>query len=208
MASPMNKWVGLGAAGIVVLGLFLSLRSCGLYDENSELRGRILEMTKIATADHTMLTNEIGQLTKDIGQKDKEIAKLKEERIIINTAMSGKDKELAALRTTWAKFSVECQAALVALDTKWQEKALLYEGNSKIEQATTAAWIGKYNDAIKIGDNWKRDRDNEYTISQLKDKRIKGLESSLRWSRFWKTSTSILAVVGGAYVAYDLIRGK
>lgn len=206
MGKPLIKWGSIGLA--VTLVLFFSLRSCGLYDENSILKGRIQEITKVTAADHVMLTNEIGHLTNDNVKKDKEIAKLKEEKIIINTALASKDKDLIEMRKSWAQLSAECQAALLALDATWEEKALLYEDNSRADQATIAEWTGKYNNAIKIGDHWKRDRDNEYNLSQLKDKRIKELESSLRWSKFWKTGTTILAVVGGTYVAYDLIKGK
>lgn len=206
MSKQVIKWGGIGLA--VALALFFSLRSCGLYDENSVLRGRVQEVARIAAADHIMLTNEIGQLTNDNVKKDKEIVKLKEERIIINTALAGKDRDLIEMRKSWAKLSTECQVALQSLDAKWEEKALAYEDAIRNEQGTTAQWIGKFQNAVKIGEDWKRDRDNEYALSQLKDKRIKGLESSLRWSKFWKTSTSILAVVSGAYVAYDMIKGK
>jgi hypothetical protein len=194
---------------IAILGIiFLSFRACSLYDRNSILKGQYDTLKKIAATDHAALTNEIGQLTNDNILKDKEIAQLRESIIIINTALAGKDQDLDAMRKSWAKLSVECQAALQALDAKWEEKALLYEDAIRAEQDTTKLWIGKYNNAVKIGDGWKRDYENEHTLRLLGERRIGKLENSLRWSRFWKTGATALAVVAGGYVGYTLIKGK
>lgn len=200
------KYGLIGAAAVVIAALFL--RSCSLYDQNSVLKGKYEAYRAIAKADHEMLAKEINTLTSDNVKKDGEISKLKAEKIVINTALAGKDKDLAELRKSWSKLSVECQAALHVLDTKWEEKAVLYEAAIKNEQDTTAQWVGKYNNAVKIGDDWKKDYENEHTLRLLAEKRIGGLEGSLRWSKFWKTGTTILAVVGVGYIGVDLIRGK
>lgn len=194
---------------ILVIGLLIvSLRGCSLYDQNSILKGRYDELKKVAVADHAILTNEIGQLTNDNVLKDKEIAKLKEEKIVINTALTSKDKDLIALRASWAKFSVECQDALSVLDAKWIEKELLYKQEISAECGVTALWIGKYNNAIKIGDDWKKDYENERALRLLCEKRVSKLEGGLRWAKFWRTGATALAVVAGGYVGYTLIKGK
>lgn len=192
----------------VLVIVSLLLRSCALYDANSLLKGKYDTLKKIADADHALLTKEIGQLTNDNILKDKEIAQLMESIIVINTALDSKDKDLDAMRKSWAKLSVECQTALQALDAKWEEKALLYEGAIRAEQDTTKLWIDKYNNAVKIGDDWKRQYENDNALRLLGEKRISKLENSLRWSRFWRTGTTIIAVVGAGYLGYSAIKGK
>ena len=78
----------------------------------------------------------------------------------------------------------------------------------KEKDAIISNWAIKYEDAVKIGDKWKEDYEREHELRLLGEKRIGKLESSLRWNKFWKTGTALLAVAAGGYVAYDLIRGK
>jgi hypothetical protein len=172
------------------------------------LKGQYIELKKVADADHAMLTKEIGQLTNDIGLRDVEIAKLKESVAVINTALIGSDRDLAAIRASWANLSAECVRKLHELDSAWIERELLYKQEISAERRVTEQWVIKYNDAIKIGDNWKKDYENEHSLRLLAEKRIGGLEGSLRWSRFWKTGTTILAVVGVGYIGIDVLRGK
>lgn len=200
------KYVLGGAAIIIIAVLFF--RSCSLYDQNSVLKGRYEELKKIADADHEMLTKEIGQLTSDIGQRDVQIARLRESITIINTALTESDRDLAALRASWSNLSAECVQKLHELDSAWIEKELLYKQEISAERRVTEQWVIKYNNAVKIGDNWKKDYENEHTLRLLAEKRIGGLEGSLRWSKFWKTGTTILAVVGAGYIGIDVLRGK
>jgi chromosome segregation ATPase len=192
----------------MVVIAFLFLRSCNLYDQNSILKGRYDTLKKIADADHALLTTEIGQLTNDIGLRDKEIARLTESITVINTALDGKDRDLAALRASWSNLSAECQARLHELDAAWVEKELLYKQEISAERGVTEQWVIKYNNAIKIGEDWKRMYENENALRLLAEKRIGKLEGSLRWSRLFRTGTTVLAIVGGGYVALDLLRGK
>jgi hypothetical protein len=200
------KYVLGGAAVIIIAILFL--RSCSLYDKNSILKGQCLELKKIADADHALLTKEIGQLTNDIGLRDVEIARLRESITIINTALVGSDRDLAALRESWSNLSAECMQKLQQLDSAWTERELLYKQEISAERRVTEQWVIKYNNAVKIGDNWKKDYENEHTLRLLAEKRIGGLEGSLRWSKFWKTGTTIIAVVGVGYIGIDILRGK
>lgn len=205
----MKKYLPYIIGFLVLCGVTtLVFRSCSLYDKNALLKGQYDELKRIADADHSMLMAEIGTLNADNIVKDSEIAKLKAEKIVINTALDGKNKDLAELRTSWTKLSVECQDALHVLDAKWEEKAILYEDAIRAEQATTTQWIGKYNNSVKIGDDWKRDYENEHGLRLLAEKRIVGLEGSLRMTRFWRTGTTLLAVAGIGFTGYTLLRGK
>jgi hypothetical protein len=206
MAKSIIKY-GLIVATVLIIA-FLFLRSCSLYDQNSILKGRYDEVVRITDADHALLTKEIGQLTNDIAQRDVQISRLQESITIINTALAGSDRDLAALRAKWASMSAECQVALHALDAVWIEKELLYKQELSAERGVTAQWVIKYNNAVKIGDDWKKDYENEHTLRLLAEKRIGGLEGSLRWSKFWKTGTTILAVAGVGFAGYTLLRGK
>lgn len=200
------KWGIIGAAVVVIAVLFL--RSCSLYDQNSVLRGRYEELKKIADADHALLTKEVGQLTNDIGLRDVEIARLRETITVINTALIGSDMDLAALRASWSNLSAECVQKLQQLDSAWLGRELLYKQEISAERGVTEQWVIKYNNAVKIGDDWKKDYENEHTLRLLAEKRIGGLEGSLRWSKFLKTGTTILAVVGAGYIGIDVLRGK
>lgn len=200
------KYGLIGAAVIIIA--FLFLRSCSLYDKNSVLKGKYDELSRITDADHALLTKEIGQLTADIGRRDVEITRLTESIIIINTAIDGKDKDLDKIRASWSNLNSECVQKLHELDSAWVSKELLYKQEISVERRVTAQWVIKYNNAVKIGDDWKKGYENEHTLRLLAEKRIGGLEGSLRWSRFWKTGTTILAVVGVGYIGIDVLRGK
>jgi hypothetical protein len=200
------KYGLIGAAVIIIAVLFM--RSCSLYDQNSILKGRYEELKKVATTDHALLTKDISQLTADIGLRDVEITRLKESITVINTALIGSDRDLAAIRASWSNLSAECVQKLHELDSAWIEKELLYKQEISVERGITAQWVIKYNDAVKIGDDWKKDYENEHTLRLLAEKRIGGLEGSLRWSKFWRTGTTILAVAGAGYFALDTLRGK
>jgi len=201
--------IGLGAIIILVL-LF---RSCGLYDQNSILKGKYDELKRIADADHGMLIKEIGRLADDIALKDKEIIKLNESISLIYTDLNNKDSKITDLvkQLKEAELAGDLPAQIVNLKEQvktWADKFTLAESIIKEKDAIISNWAIKYEDAVKIGDKWKEDYEREHELRLLGEKRISKLESSLRWNKFWKTGTALLAVAAGGYVAYDLIRGK
>jgi len=212
MAKNPIKYGVIGAAVLVVAILFL--RSCSLYDQNSVLRGQYRELKKITDADHVLLTAKIASQYKIIRDKTKEIADLlanvgkpteaeKEKDVII----VAKEKEIARLKALG-----DYKAALEEAESEigaWSEKFTLAEERHKKDLFDlNTKWAAKFDAQVVIGNDWKNDRDNENRLRLLAEKRIGKLESSLRWSKFWKTGTTALAIVGGGYVAYNLIKGK
>ena len=202
--STIIKYGLIGAGALIIAILFL--RSCSLYDANSILKGRYIELQRIAAADHAILTKEIGHLTNDIAQRDVQISRLRESITVINTALVESDRDLATLRASWSNLSAECVQKLQELDSAWIEKELLYKQEISAERRVTEQWVIKYNNAIKIGDSWKQDRDNEYALRLLCEKRIGKLEGSFRWTKFWRTGTTLLAVAGIGFAGYTLIK--
>jgi len=212
MAKNLIKYGVIGAAAVIIAILFL--RSCSPYDQNSVLKGQYRELKKITDADHVLLTAKIASQYKIIKDKTKEIANLlasagkpteaeKEKDAVI----VAKEKEIARLKALG-----DYKAALEqsqAENKAWSEKFTLAEERHKKDLFDlNAKWAAKFNAQVVIGNDWKNDRDNENRLRLLAEKRIGKLESSLRWSKFWKTGTTLLAVVGGGHIVYDLIRGK
>ena len=212
MEKNLIKYGVIGAAAVIIAILFL--RSCSLYDQNSVLKGQYRELKKITDADHVLLTAKIASQYKIIRDKTKEIADLlanagkpteaeKEKDVVI----VAKEKEIARLKALG-----DYKAALEqsqAENKAWSEKfTLAEERHKKGLFDLNAKWTAKFDAQVVISNDWKNDRDNENRLRLLAEKRIGKLESSLRWSKFWKTGTTALAIVGGGYVAYDLIRGK
>ena len=212
MAKNLIKYGVIGAAVLIVTILFL--RSCFLYDQNSLIKGRYKELQKITDADHSTLTKEIASQYKIIKDKTKEIADLlasagkpteaeKEKDAVI----VAKEKEIARLKALG-----DYKAALEqsqAENKAWSEKFTLAEERHKKDLFDlNAKGEAKFDAQVVISNDWKNDRDNENRLRLLAEKRIGKLEGSLRWNKFWKTGTTLLAVVGGGYIVYGLIRGK
>jgi len=212
MAKNLIKYGVIGATAVIIAILFL--RSCSLYDQNSLLKGRYKELQKITDADHSTLTTEIAAQHKIIKDKTKEIADLlasagkpteaeKEKDAVI----VAKEKEIARLKAL-GNYKAALEQSQ-AENKAWSEKFTLAEERHKKDLFDlNAKWVAKFDAQVVIGNDWKKDRDNENRLRLLAEKRIGKLESSLRWSKFWKTGTTALAIVGGGYVAYNLIKGK
>jgi len=211
MKIKLIHWVALA---VVVLIAGLCFRSCDLYYQNSLLKGRYDELERITDADHGILTKENSAKDKIIKDKTKEIADLlanadkpTESEKAKDKIIAEKEKEIISLK---AKGDYKGALEKAEAEIKaWSEKFTLAEERHKNDLFNlNASWQIKFNAQVDISDGWKKDRDNEYRLRGLAEKRIGGLESSLRWSRFWKSSTTILAVAGVGFAGYTLLRKK
>ena len=202
------RWV---AVGVIVLIAGLCFRSCNLYNQNSLLRGRYQELRRITNADHDILTKENSAKDKIIKNKTGEIADLLANADKPTESEKAKDKIIAEKEKEIARLKAkgDYKAALEqsqAENRAWSEKFTLAEERHKKDLFNlNASWQIKFDAQVNISDGWKKDRDNEFRLRILAEKRIGGLESSLRWSRFWKTGTTILAVVGVIHIIEEKI---
>ena len=196
---------GLIVAGALIIAI-LFLRSCSLYDANSILKGRYIELQRIADADHAILTKEIGHLTNDIAQRDVQISRLRESITVINTALVESDRDLATLRASWSNLSAECVQKLQELDSAWIEKELLYKQEISAERRVTEQWVIKYNNAIKIGDSWKKQYEQEYALRLQSEKLYNKANQKLRVSRIMGNLKTTLIIAVGIYLGKNLIK--
>jgi len=196
---------GLIVAGALIIAI-LFLRSCSLYDANSILKGRYIELQRIADADHAILTKEIGHLTNDIAQRDVQISRLRESITVINTALVESDRDLATLRASWSNLSAECVQKLQELDSAWIEKELLYKQEISAERRVTEQWVIKYNNAIKIGDSWKKQYEQEYALRLQSEKLYNKANQKLRVSRIMGNLKTTLIIAAGIYLGKNLIK--
>lgn len=202
--STVIKYGLIGAGALIIAILFL--RSCSLYDANSILKGRYIELQRIADADHAILTKEIGHLTNDIAQRDVQISRLRESITVINTALVESDRDLATLRASWSNLSAECVQKLQELDSAWIEKELLYKQEISAERRVTEQWVIKYNNAIKIGDSWKKQYEQEYALRLQSEKLYNKANQKLRVSRIMGNLKTTLIIAVGIYLGKNLIK--
>ncbi len=212
MSKNLVKYGLLSIALIVFASLFM--RSCSLYQENAVLKGKYEAYRAIAKADHEIMMRELAKQNQVIEDKTKEIEKIKAEALKPSAGEIEKDKVIAAQNKKLAELEAQGDLAGALSAAKleiqaWSEKFTLAEERHKSDLFNLdSAWQAKFDAQVIISDGWKKDRDNENALRVLAEKRIGGLESSLKITRFWKNTTTILAVVGAGYVGYKLIGGK
>ncbi len=212
MGKTAIRWGAIGLA--LVAFIILGARSCRLYDQNAVLKGQYDTYRAIAKADHDIMLQEIGRQNQVIADKTKEIEKILAEASKPSAAEIAKDKIIAAQHKKLVDLEAQGDlvGALVAAKEEiraWSEKFQLAEERHGEELFDlNEAWQAKFNAQATIAEGWEKDWYSEHNLRLRGEKRIKGLESSLSTARFWKALVMPIAVVCGAKVGYELIKGK
>lgn len=200
-------WWGIGAV-LLLCSAVVGIRSCRVEDKYSKLKGAYEEYRRIVEADMQLAAEKLAAQNAVIADLDKKI--LTSEQVLQNLQQltAQKDADLTALRESWAGLSLECQASLHALDTKWSEKFTLLEGVVAEKDKQLAAWALKYAAAVTIGETWKAQYEAEHRLRRAGETLNKVLEGKYRRARVTSSVKNVALVVLAGVATYQLVRGK
>lgn len=213
MSKTVTKYGLIGLVLIIIFVLFT--RSCRLYDENSVLKGKYEAYRKIATIDHERLITEINKQTDIITEKNKAIEKILADAAKPNPLVAAQDKLIKDQQKKIADLEEQgdLSGALQAAKEEigqWSEKFRIAEEQHGAELFDlNAAWQAKFDAQVVISESWKQDWTNEHNLRLLAEKRIGGLESSLKHSKLIDVASTMLVVGFSGAIAYNLLlKGK
>jgi len=199
-------WWGVGA--VIIILLFVSVaRSCRIEDKYSKLKGEYDEARRVAEADHAMQLKVIEKAAAEILELDKKLLHSEQAISGLNGDIAVKDKNLAALRESWAGLSAECQGKLRELDTKWAEKFSLLEGVVAEKDKQIADWGRKHAAQVTISESWKVQYESEHRLRLSGETLNKALEGKLRRAKITSSVKTVALVAVAGLLTYKFIVG-
>jgi chromosome segregation ATPase len=197
----------IAAALAIALGFAVcdGIRSTDKY---SIVVGKLEEAVKAANALNAEKDKVIEAAALEIVELDKKLDSSAQVISDLNKNIAVKDKNIAALRESWAGLSAECQTRLHELDTKWAEKFTLLEGVVAEKDEQIASWQGKYNTQVQISDAWKVKFEAAERVASLSGEALKLANRKLRRTQILSNVGKIALVGLGGYVLYDKLKGS
>ena len=177
-------------------------------DKYSIVVGQLEEAVKAANALNAEKDKVIEQAAAQIVELDKKLDSSAQVISGLNGDIAVKDKNLAAMRESWAGLDAECQAKLHELDAKWSEKFTLLESVVAEKDAQIASWKGKFDAEVQISDAWKTKYDAQERIASLSGEALKLANRKLRRTQILSNVGKIALVGLGGYVLYDKLKGS
>ena len=198
-------WIILGLAVALTVAVCDGLRT---QDKYSIVVGQLEEAVKAANALNAEKDKVIEQAAAQIVELDKKLDSSAQVISGLNGDIAVKDKNLAAMRESWAGLDAECQAKLHELDAKWSEKFTLLESVVAEKDAQIASWKGKFDAEVQISDAWKTKYEAQERIASLSGEALKLANRKLRRSQIISNVEKIGLGLLGAYVVYDNLKGS
>jgi hypothetical protein len=193
------------------LALALTISVCdGLktQDRYSALAGQLQEALRNAAADSAILNQVIADKDAIIVELDKKLATSAQVIVGLKGSIAGKDKDLAALRESWAGLSAECQTRLRELDVTWSEKFSLLEGVVAEKDKQIAALSGKYDAQVVIGDAWKQKCEGANRLLTISTALNKSLVRKVKTQAIIGNLKTGAVVAAAGWIIFNAIKGK
>jgi len=198
-------YISAGLAVALTISVCDGMRSTDKY---SVVVGKLEEAIKAANALNAEKDKVIEQAAAQIVELDKKLDSSQQVMSDLNGKIAVKDKNIAALRESWAGLDAECQARLHELDAKWSEKFSLLESVVAEKDAQIASWKGKFDAEVQISDAWKTKYEAQERIASLSGEALKLANRKLRRSQIISNVEKIGLGLLGAYVVYDKLKGS
>lgn len=198
-------YISAGFAVALTISVCDGIRSTDKY---SIVVGKLEEAVKAANALNAEKDKVIEAAALEIVELDKKLYSSAQVISDLNGNIAVKDKNLAALRESWAGLSAECQARLHELDTKWAEKFSLLESVVAEKDEQIASWQGKYDAQVQISDAWKVKFEAAERVASLSGEALKLANRKLQRTQVITNVTKVALVALGGYVLIDRLKGK
>ena len=201
------KWAVL--AGAVVLALLFLQRSCNLYDEVSELRGKHQALQEAYSQLDIRSKAVIGQLTKDIAERDAAIKKTEGDVAVIKDKIKTKDAKIQQLEAEYVNLGENKDAKIVNLQAQvsiWKEKFTLAEAIIADKDAIIFNLTAKYDAQVLISAEWEVSYYRQVELHKVCLERITAMEREWKGIRLGsKVKTLIIGGLAGV-VVYGLVK--
>lgn len=204
----MNKWIKYAIGAILVFALVLiGYKSCGLYDKYSVLKGQYDALSQEYDDYKEGALANIEELRNIIAQRDEEIR-------IINSHIEIKEGEIADLHSRTDELEEaysEAMQDVAKIDnlTKqvslWKQKFSLAETIIADKDAIIFSLNEKYEAQEKISLEWKTLYENEATLRNLAEVRLKLADKKLRGLRLQVNLGRGITIALGVVLIYGLV---
>jgi chromosome segregation ATPase len=197
----------VGVVAVVIWAIIGTQRACRIYDENSILKGQYDAMKKAAEENKAAADQKIAELQKTIADKNKEIGEAQE---IINN----KNKDISKNHAKIVELEKEREglkdkdATIVNLDKQvyyWKDQFSLCQQVIAEKDKIIFSLTEKYDAQVKISLEWYHLYNEQVNLRVLAERRIDGLEDSLKGLHYSLKVSRTLALILGGIVIYKLI---
>ena len=199
----------LGVIAVVVILVLIGYKSCNLYDQNSELKGRITVLTTELHQSEEATAKIREAFAKVVIEKDLDIAKWKAKADANAGGMAEGDTIIADLKKQIVKLNpAEKDAKILKqaeLITQLEKNLTLAYSTIDSKDHIIVDLQSKYDTCVIYYTQLEKDINLYKGLAATKDSLITGLEHNLKVARFWGNTTKITTLAAGIALVVMII---